>query len=174
MPPASWVGPAAYEPLIMPELLVIFFLTFLGAFLALGFVLQIHYHKAVVAEQADYSAPLTASPPDSITPESFPPSAGWHRVLVLGKPYDGDTCTVGFIIPVKARLHGIDTPELKEEGGGDAQRALATKLCDGKIVTAYLYGREKYGRTLMEFYDGDQSINQWMIDSGFAKPLVYK
>lgn len=103
--------------------------------------------------------------------QPFPPDSGWHQVFVLDEPHDGDTCLVGFIVPLKARLAKINAPELAATGGQEAKTALASKLIVNKPYRVWLYGREKFGRTLMEFYDeSGRSINQWLVDSGHATP----
>ncbi len=101
----------------------------------------------------------------------WPPIAGWNKVTIINTPHDGDTVTVGFIIPVTARLAKIDAPELNTEAGLKSKEALVTCLQTNKIYTVWLYGREKYGRTLMEFFDENgHSVNKWMVDNGYAKP----
>jgi endonuclease YncB( thermonuclease family) len=70
-----------------------------------------------------------------------------------------------------ARLAKINAPELHDvPAGKESQQALAGQLVVSKLYRVWMSGREKYGRTMMEFYnDKGVSVNQWMIDNGFAK-----
>tara|TARA_B100000900_G_scaffold401209_1_gene405633 strand:+ start:34 stop:465 length:432 start_codon:yes stop_codon:yes gene_type:complete len=92
--------------------------------------------------------------------------------------YDGDT--VKAIFPLNntlykwnCRLTGIDTPEirtsdrLQKKFGYEVRDHLRTKILN-KVVTLKCQDLDKYGRLLTEIWIGEQNINQWLIDSGYA------
>lgn len=98
------------------------------------------------------------------------------------KIIDGDTidCTVdlGFNITIneRFRLYGVDTPEknstdlkLKELSEN------ATKFVSDSILGKHIFidstGKDKYGRWLATIHVSmtDKSINEQLIDNGFAK-----
>ena len=92
--------------------------------------------------------------------------------------YDGDT--VKAIFPLNSvlykwncRLTGIDTPEirtsdrLQKKFGYEVRDHLRNKILN-KVVTLKCQDLDKYGRLLTEIWIGEQNINQWLIDSGYA------
>jgi endonuclease YncB( thermonuclease family) len=107
------------------------------------------------------------------------------------KVVDGDTVDLAIALDsenkffqFRVRLWGIDTPEkrpLKTSSNRDEEIAAAkqstaaltdyvTKL--NFVVFARFREADKYGRWLCELFDhqGGSSINQWMIDHGYAVP----
>lgn len=105
---------------------------------------------------------------------TFPPHTGRYDVIVLDV-YDGDTATVGLIVPVKVRLYGIDAPELKgdeREDGIKSRDALRQHLRTHRIVSVELRGVDKYGRTLGIFRvleTAPLSVNDWMVKESLAR-----
>ena len=113
------------------------------------------------------------------------------RVTEINKVLDGDTIDVtidlGFDLYKKERVRiaGVDTPEKRtrdleeKELGIDATNWLKEKL-DGAIAgdddlvirTELVGGVGKYGRLLGWLYigDADPSLNEQMIDEGYAWP----
>ena len=113
------------------------------------------------------------------------------RVTEINKVLDGDTIDVtidlGFDLYKKERVRiaGVDTPEKRtrdleeKELGIDATNWLKEKL-DGAIAggddlvirTELVGGVGKYGRLLGWLYigDADLSLNEQMIDEGYAWP----
>lgn len=108
-----------------------------------------------------------------------------YYVKKVNKIVDGDTIDVdidlGFDISFssRVRLAGIDTPESKtsdkmEKALGLESKAYLKHAIDSAksviIKTEKLDSSEKYGRILgWVFLDGsDKSINQEMIDNGYA------
>ena len=113
------------------------------------------------------------------------------RVTEINKVLDGDTIDVtidlGFDLYKKERVRiaGVDTPEKRtrdleeKELGIDATNWLKEKL-DGAIAgdddlvirTELVGGVGKYGRLLVWLYigDADSSLNEQMIDEGYAWP----
>jgi micrococcal nuclease len=72
------------------------------------------------------------------------------------------------------RLYGINAPEMHGDtkAAGEAARQALLDRIFGKQVTLCTIKdrREKYGRYLAKIYIGDELINDWMIDKGFAEP----
>lgn len=101
---------------------------------------------------------------------TFPPRDGWHLVLPV-EAIDGDTITFFWVVKDTGRLHGINAPELKDEGGPEA-KAYLQKLLPKKPTPAKVHGKEKYGRTLLELFDAadPKSLSEKMIRAGHAKP----
>jgi endonuclease YncB( thermonuclease family) len=98
------------------------------------------------------------------------------------KVYDGDTITICNRLPIKncndifrfsVRLDGIDTPEMKSVSSREkklaieARDALYNKIYN-KHITLRNNKTEKYGRILSTIYLGNENINEWMIDNGYA------
>jgi micrococcal nuclease len=92
--------------------------------------------------------------------------------------YDGDTVKAifplnGVIYKWNCRLTGIDTPEirtsdrLQKKFGYEVRDLLRDKILN-KVVTLKCQDLDKYGRLLTEIWVGEQNINQWLIDSGYA------
>jgi endonuclease YncB( thermonuclease family) len=108
----------------------------------------------------------------------------WCKIIDV---YDGDTVDIIFymaneLLHYKFRLYGIDTPELKPlkiianrneiiERAKEAKLYLETLVLN-KIVYIRFKNEEKYGRLMGNIYfsksENQKSINQMMIESGFA------
>jgi len=99
------------------------------------------------------------------------------------KIYDGDTVWLAFynnktINKVKARLYGIDTPELKpllNTPNRDViiEKAIKSKnklidLIDNKIVDIECKGTDKYGRLLVIIKYNDININEYLVENKYA------
>lgn len=97
------------------------------------------------------------------------------------KNYDADTLTAEFSLPFniyvveKIRLDFIDTPEIR--GKTPEEKALAIEARDfvsdlvkDKVVEVSIRKKGKYGRWLCEIFVDGKSLNQMLIDSGYAKP----
>ena len=95
------------------------------------------------------------------------------------KVYDGDTITVdidlGFEVWLKSqklRLAGINTPEVRgtsRHEGIRSRDALRSKILKKKVMIKS-HGRGKYGRWIAEVFLEGSSMNQWLLNEGFAKP----
>lgn len=101
------------------------------------------------------------------------------RVL---KVIDGDTldCIIdlGFDVSIRhrCRLHGIDTPEVRDSDQGLRAQAIEAKLKveqllkDGPPRVTFIYhGEGKYGRPLMEVIIGKTNLNKFLVSNGYAK-----
>ena len=92
--------------------------------------------------------------------------------------YDGDTCTakvsLGFniSIEIKIRLYGINAPEMRggDKGNGVRSREYLRNLILGKdvIIKTYKDKTETYGRWLAEIFVDNQSVNNIMVEDGYA------
>ena len=95
--------------------------------------------------------------------------------------YDGDTVTLLISLPFniylkeKARLFGIDTPEIRtknkeEKKAGYKTRDYLRTLILGKEVQIKTEKEGKFGRYLVDIYLEDGThINKLLIDKGLAK-----
>lgn len=83
---------------------------------------------------------------------------------------DGDTLQVcpASSQPVTVRLYGIDAPEKRQPGGGDAAASLAAMLPVGASVDVVPKSRDQYGRAVAIVYRGDSCINGEMVALGHA------
>lgn len=112
-----------------------------------------------------------------------------YRAAKVLRVLDGDTCEVSIVLASKAelgseftittiaRLYGINAPDTKPDGKAKTKAAtdnlrklIADYLKDGAFE-AELKGRDKYGRCLIILWTQGISLNQRMIDGGFA--VVY-
>ncbi|MEL6219112.1 MAG: thermonuclease family protein [Pseudomonadota bacterium] len=70
------------------------------------------------------------------------------------------------------RLRGIDAPEIRGEErpeGLIAAEALRERLAGRDLVICTIKDRTgSFGRFLVDIYDGDILINDWMIEQGYA------
>ena len=81
---------------------------------------------------------------------------------------DGDTITVlrdGK--SEKIRLHGIDTPE-RQQAYGNKAKALTNSLVRGRTIEVMPQTVDRYGRTVALVYVDGQSLNELLIQNGFA------
>ena len=85
---------------------------------------------------------------------------------------DGDTITVlQNSKQYKIRLHGVDTPEKKQNFGMKAKK-FTSNMVFQKKVKIVSYGTGKYGRTIGIVYIGQKCLNEELVKNGFA--WVYK
>lgn len=81
--------------------------------------------------------------------------------------HDGDTCRMSHNQKIlKVRFAGIDAPELKQQGGKEAQRFLESQIKD-KTVNLECLGTS-YDRITCTVFLTGTNINQKMVESGFA------
>jgi micrococcal nuclease len=105
-----------------------------------------------------------------------------YRISQVTKVIDGDTCDViidlGFDIlhKCRVRLFGIDTPESRTRDLDEKKRGLLSKeylkeKLKSKNLTVKTYKGEetgKFGRVLGDLYADGVSINQSMVEEGYA------
>lgn len=103
----------------------------------------------------------------------------FRYVAIITEVYDGDTVTanidLGFYMHIhnqKFRLLYVDAPEIKgstKELGTLSRNALREKVLGKEVILrTYKDSKDKYGRWLCEIFVGDENINQWLIDEGYA------
>ncbi|WP_147819744.1 thermonuclease family protein [Salidesulfovibrio onnuriiensis] len=89
---------------------------------------------------------------------------------------DGDSIMVRLgHRPVEVRLIGIDAPEWDQEYGVQA-KTFTMRFCYGKELRLE-YDREKrdrYGRLLAYVYDDRSMLNEELVKSGLAMPIMVK
>lgn len=97
--------------------------------------------------------------------------------------HDGDTAHFVFkpfpslpLYRFVCRMFGYNSAEIngktveERAKANDSKNALIQRIL-GKIVSLHIGDFDKYGRLLVEVYDGDESVNKWMIDNGYG--VVY-
>ena len=108
----------------------------------------------------------------AVTDLTFPPKAGAFVVLP-GDVIDGDGLHFYWLIADKARLHGINAPELRgpnSAAGRDAKTALEILIGDSPL-RATVHGRDKYGRALLDLTLPDgRSVSAVMVELKHAVP----
>lgn len=83
--------------------------------------------------------------------------------------HDGDSITVltGEKVQLKARLEGIDAPELKQPFGRAAKAATSDLVFDHD-VRLHVIGIDRYGRTLARVFVGVVDVNLALVNAGMA------
>jgi micrococcal nuclease len=84
------------------------------------------------------------------------------------KVTDGNTLTV--LVDrqeIKIRLNAIDAPERGQDFGQKSKEALAD-LVFGKEVRIETHGKDRYGRTIGDGFVGGTSVNEKMVEDGWA------
>jgi endonuclease YncB( thermonuclease family) len=106
----------------------------------------------------------------------FPPRKGSYTILPL-EAIDGDTIRFAWLISDHARLYGINAPELhgpSSVDGEKAKKALSDLLPDRPCLVQ-LFGRDKYGRALMEIRnDQGVSLADILLEKGLVIPYGKK
>ena len=91
--------------------------------------------------------------------------------VVVASCYDGDTCTLN--TGEKVRLACINTPELRGKKAdpvpATAARDYLRLLVVNKPVTLNRITRDRYGRTVGEFYVGRLNVQQELVRTGHAE-----
>lgn len=81
---------------------------------------------------------------------------------------DGDTVKIEYENKIiKVRLAGIDTPELKQEFGLEAKKALEERVLNKKV---YIDGdkKDRYGRLIADIKIGSRWVNKELVEEGYA------
>ncbi len=126
-------------------------------------------------------APLTAEQPASAPPPAATKLPFDTEDALVNRCHDGDTCVLtksdGTTITI--RLAGIDAPEVMggEDGKGQPlgidARDLLISLVRGKHVQLREIEKDPYGRTVGEFYLGNQLQNIKLVQAGLAEAYKY-
>lgn len=90
--------------------------------------------------------------------------------------YDGDTLRLSLSFPfkrlIKARLLYIDAPELHQTcltqdfKIGEWSKQVLSTLTLNKTLRVKMYGKDIYGRFLVEVFDQDKSVNLSLVERG--------
>ncbi|QIF01228.1 thermonuclease family protein [Roseimicrobium sp. ORNL1] len=101
----------------------------------------------------------------SAPPRAIVRPAARHRVV---KVHDGDSVTLlSDGVQYKARLSGIDAPELRQEFGLHAKATLVA-MVEGRVVTFTDSGLDRYHRTLVRLHVEGMDVNAEMVRRGMA------
>ena len=94
------------------------------------------------------------------------------------KVYDADTIQVVFNVynnyyRFKCRLNRIDSPEIKSHNPLEKEKAIISrdmlkKRILNKIVFIKCLEFDKYGRILIELYQNNYNLNDWLINNNYA------
>lgn len=88
----------------------------------------------------------------------------------ISEVVDGDTVhlqPLGGRQEIKARLLGIDAPEICQAFGHEAHEALARRL-NNMLVTVESDRQDDYGRALARIYLNGEDMGSWMVKQGLA------
>lgn len=88
-----------------------------------------------------------------------------EKPVQIKRILDGDTVDIGD--QKTARLAGIDAPELNTPDGVKAAEAL-TQFLAGKTLTYQTESTDNFGRSLVVLKADGASVNDWLVQSGFA------
>jgi micrococcal nuclease len=83
---------------------------------------------------------------------------------------DGDTVhlqPIGGREEIKARLLGIDAPEICQAFGNLSRDALARRI-NGLTVVVHTHRQDDYGRALVRLYLNGEDISSWLVKQGWA------
>jgi len=69
---------------------------------------------------------------------------------------------------IDVRVYGIDALELRQPLGLDSRNTLRSFVFE-KYVTAYLQGKDRYGRTVAEIQTNEGNANVYMMEMGLAR-----
>jgi micrococcal nuclease len=117
----------------------------------------------------------------AFAPQEKKPEWDYKYRAEVVRVVDGDTVDaevdLGFDVKLSARfrLIGINAPEKNTKEGKDSLARLAVLLPVGSqvVVQTTKDKKEKYGRYLGTFLVGGKSINQQLVDEGFAVKKDY-
>jgi len=106
----------------------------------------------------------------------FPPRKGSYTILPI-EAIDGDTIRFAWLISDQARLYGINAPELYGPSSTDGEKAkkALSDLLPNKPCLVKLFGRDKYGRALIEVCnDQGVSLADILLERGLVVPYGRK
>ncbi len=105
---------------------------------------------------------------DSAKNKSSKPAAQVSDAYLV-RVLDGDMFTANFTdgSTFNIRLNGIDAPESKQAFGLEATRELR-RLLTGRVLRISTTKKDRYQRLLADVYVGGVSVNESMIEAGYA------
>ena len=103
-------------------------------------------------------------------PGNLAPRATEGQAAQVVRIVDGDTIDLhdGHGTEFRARLWGIDAPEIAQPYGNIARTGLGVLAPQGAVVTYYHLGVDAYGRTLVSLGYQGRSINVLLVGNGLA------
>ena len=108
-------------------------------------------------------------------PSSWPrPSQAAYTAKVT-RVFDGDTVTLSRdqAPRIKARIIGIDAPELCQTLGRESGQFLKDTILNA-TVGVQPFGRDKYGRELVVLWHQNQDVGAQRVELGLAWAYVWK
>jgi endonuclease YncB( thermonuclease family) len=101
---------------------------------------------------------------------NFRPRFGEAYEARVTRVPDGDTLWVKPLAGGtyrKLRLDGVDAPEICQDGGAAARKALSGRLLE-QTVTVTERRRDDFGRALVRISHRDEDVAGWMVREGWA------
>lgn len=94
---------------------------------------------------------------------------------VINRVTDGDSLWLqpAGRAPIEVRLRDIDAPEICQDYGADAKRALE-QFALGKTAVLAPSGKDGHGRTVGAVTIDGQSVSKWMVAEGHAWSTRFK
>ena len=115
----------------------------------------------------------------AVQPAGAAPERALLQTARVSRVVDGDTVWVKLEArakPIKVRILGIDAPEICQQGGAEAQQALAGRVL-GQWVTLQVQptrSRDDYGRWLARLQWQGSDVGRWLVQSGHAWSYTYR
>ena len=84
------------------------------------------------------------------------------------KIIDGDTIKVQLDSgPINVRFSSMDAPEKDQPWGTEATAALSARVSNQQVALEVM-SQDRYERLVAVVYLGDENVNAWMVEQGFA------
>jgi endonuclease YncB( thermonuclease family) len=119
-------------------------------------------------------APAIAQPAATAAAKPVPAAASARPAQgaiegVVNRVTDGDSLWLqpAGRAPIEVRLRDIDAPEICQDYGPDAKRALE-QFALGKTAQLTTHGKDGHGRTIGTVVIDGQSVSKWMVGEGHA------
>ncbi|MBL8342412.1 MAG: thermonuclease family protein [Rubrivivax sp.] len=111
--------------------------------------------------------PAAATAPASAKPAQRAPQGAIEGVI--NRVTDGDSLWLqpAGRAPIEVRLRDIDAPEICQDYGPDAKKALE-QFALGKTARLISHGKDAHGRTIGTVTIDGQSVSKWMVGEGHA------
>lgn len=141
-------------------------LEWMGAFAKASALALLLAGAAAAPEDAGAQAAAQAAPAASSRGGT---TKGEGITGVISRVTDGDTLTLQSEgrSPIEVRLRDIDAPEICQDYGVDAKKALE-RFALGKPATLTVSARDSFGRTVGNVVVEGQSLSKWMVAEGHA------
>jgi micrococcal nuclease len=133
---------------------------------------EYHYHSSSANTYTTVPTPTTTTSTPTPTPEII----SYDRFVNVTSVVDGDTVYVDY--REKVRLVGVDTPEIKDNGGVDARNYVVKRLLDKNLMGKQVYldvdnanRKDRYGRTLAAIFLDGENFNTELLCEGYAEVM---